>query len=409
MNLADAFRDCWEGLAPIGLNAATGGYRRFAWTEEDLACRRWFRSQALARGLRVEDDRNGNLWAWWETAAAARPAVVTGSHLDSVPDGGAFDGPLGVVSALLAVDLLRDAGFRPTRAIAVAVFSDEEGARFGLSCVGSRLLGGFVDSAAARGLRDAAGMTLDQAMRDAGADPHRMGRDDERLAAITAFVELHIEQGRALADLGAPVAVVTRIWPHGRWHASFTGEGNHAGTTRLIDRRDPLLPLASTVLAARRIADECGALATIGRVAVEPNATNAVAVRAHAWLDARAGDDETLEHMIEAITNAAVQAAAEHGVATSVRRESFSPAVDFDVALAARLRDALGRRGAPPPSLPTGAGHDAGILAARIPTAMLVVRNPTGVSHSPDEHADIDDCLEGVRALAAVLTELASE
>src|SRR5215469_3786644 len=156
------FADLWRGLEPVGRDPQTGGYRRYSWTAADTACRAWFTGQAERRGLAVETDNNGNLWAWW---GPKRPgAIVTGSHLDSVPDGGAFDGPLGVVSALAAVDLLKERPFSPERSVVLAALTEEEGARFGVSCLGSRLLTGGFDPDAARVLTDGAGTTLADAM-----------------------------------------------------------------------------------------------------------------------------------------------------------------------------------------------------------------------------------------------------
>lgn len=399
--LAQRFSALWASLSEIGRDPGSGGYRRFAWTAVDRELRDWFEGQAQQRGMAHEQDRNGNQWAWWGAPAAG--AVVTGSHLDSVPDGGAFDGPLGVASAFLAVDELRSRGVQPSRPLAVVNFSDEEGARFGVSCVGSRLLSGVLDPAAARDLRDADGVTLAEAMRWTGADPDAIGRDDEALSRIGVFVELHVEQGRALADLEAPVAVATAIWPHGRWRYTFGGEANHAGTTRLVDRRDPMLPFAATVQAARDVAERAGAVATFGRASIVPNGTNAIPSLVEAWLDLRAADDETLGTCVAEISAAVEAAAAPHGVTVAVDRESYSPVVAFDAALCERIRSVLGGV----PALPTGAGHDAGILSAQLPAGMLFVRNPTGISHSPAEEAETDDCVAGVRSLAAVMEDLA--
>jgi N-carbamoyl-L-amino-acid hydrolase len=390
----------WASLLPIGRDARTGGYRRYAWTAADLECRAWFRQQAARRGLDVEQDRNGNLWAWTMRGAGA---VVTGSHMDSVPHGGAYDGPLGVVSAFAVLDLLRDRGAELVRPVGVVAFSDEEGARFGVPCVGSRLLTGALDPGRARELRDAGGVPLAEAMAAGGADPQSLGGDEDRLRGIHAFVELHLEQGRALADAGAPVGVATAIWPHGRWRLDFAGTADHAGTTRLADRRDPMLTLSRMVLAAREQAHRAGALATVGKVRVEPNGTNAIPSLVQGWLDARAADEPTLRGLVDGICGATRDRAERDGVTVTVTQESYTPAVQFDPALRERIAALLG--GAP--MLPTGAGHDAGILAAAgVPAAMLFVRNPTGVSHSPAEHASVADCLAGVEALAAVLEDL---
>ncbi|WP_329132594.1 allantoate amidohydrolase [Streptomyces sp. NBC_01476] len=401
------FHTMWRDLLPLGRSAASGGYRRYAWTPADTDCRAWFREQAKARGLTYEVDRNGNQWAWLGDPLAGG-AVLTGSHLDSVPDGGAFDGPLGVVSAFAALDELRARGATPRKPLAVVNFGDEEGARFGLACVGSRLSAGQLTPAGARELRDADGVTLAAAMERAGYDPEAIGPDPERLARVDAFVELHVEQGRALDLQGARVGVASAIWPHGRWRFDFRGEANHAGTTRLEDRHDPMLTYANTVLAARKKARLAGALATFGKVAVEPNGVNAIASLVRGWLDSRAADEDTLAGLVAAIEQAARERGARDGVDVEVVRESFTPVVEFAHALRDRLTSLITRSGPDAvPVLPTGAGHDAGILSAAVPTAMLFVRNPTGVSHSPAESADEDDCAAGVTALADVLEGLA--
>jgi N-carbamoyl-L-amino-acid hydrolase len=398
----DRFAARWRSLLPIGRDGRDGGYVRYSWSEAELACREWFVEEALDRDLEVEIDGNGNLWAWWGSPDdSPEDAIVSGSHLDSVPHGGAYDGPLGVVSALLAVDVLRERGVRPARPLAVVVFTEEEGARFGLPCLGSRLLTGAVAADQARRLRDRDGKTLADAMAQAGLDPDRLGPDPARLARVGAFVELHVEQGRALDELGRAVGVASAIWPHGRYRLDFTGQGNHAGTTRMTDRHDPMLTLAYTVLAANKEARLQGAHATVGKVDVEPNATNAIPARATAWLDARAADEATLDGLVEAIRQRAEDRASHDGTAFSLKAESTTAEVSFDNAvtqLAAHELDA--------PILPTGAGHDAGVLAGHVDTAMLFVRNPTGISHAPQEHASDVDCAAGVNALADVLARL---
>jgi beta-ureidopropionase / N-carbamoyl-L-amino-acid hydrolase len=395
---AAAFDRMWADLAGIGRHPGTGGYRRFAWTREDAELREWFAGEAAARGLDLVEDRAGNLWAWWGDPDRHGPGLVLGSHLDSVTDGGAFDGPLGVVSGLAAVDALRAGGFRPARPLAVAVFGDEEGARFGVACAGSRLLTGALAPDRARSLTDADGLTMAEALTRAGRDPGELGRDEETLARVGAFVELHVEQGRALDELEKAVAVGTWIWPHGRWRIDLPGEANHAGTTALDDRRDPVVAFASTVLAVRGAAAWHDALATVGKVAVEPNGVNAVPSRVTAWLDARAPREAAVRAVVE---EAAAVVEVQGGC---VAEESWTGPTAFDRPLTDRLAASLGDV----PRLATGAGHDAGIVAAAgVPAAMLFVRNPTGVSHAPAEHAERDDCLAGVVALADVVAELA--
>ena len=402
------FGALWAELEPLGRDQGTGGYRRYSWTPADAECRAWFTRQAENLGLAVEPDRNGNLWAWWGPKGPRGPgAIVTGSHLDSVPDGGGYDGALGVASALAAVEELKARHFNPERPVAIAVFTEEEGARFRVACLGSRLMTGAIDPGTARSLSGDDGVTLAAAMTAAGGDAGLLGPDEDLLAQLGAFVELHVEQGRALAPLDAAVGIAKGIWPHGRWRLDFGGRADHAGTARFADRQDPMLPFARTVLAARRAAADSGALATIGKVIAEPGGANGVSSTVTAWLDARAPDDNTLQQTLTMIRSAAEIAASEHGVTLTVRQESYTPLVRFDDNLRDRITGVLGAAGITAPVLPTGAGHDAGILAERVPTAMLFVRNPTGVSHSPAEHADPADCEAGVHALALVLEDLA--
>ncbi|MEU4404974.1 allantoate amidohydrolase [Streptosporangium sp. NPDC023963] len=403
----------WGAIEHLGRDERTRGYLRDAWSPADLELRRWFGQEAARRGLDLREDRNGNLWAWWGDPSA-RPGVVTGSHLDSVRQGGAFDGPLGVVSAFAALDLLRARDFRPGRPLGIACFTDEEGARFGVPCVGSRLLTGILDPDRARALKDDEGDSLAEVLRGAGRDPGGLGRDEETLRHIGVFVELHVEQGQDLVHRDAQVGVASAIWPHGRWRFDFHGQANHAGTTRLADRDDPMLPFARTVLHARQAAERNGVLATFGKARVSPNNANAVPGLVTAWLDARGGDEVAVRELVEELSDFS---------GAEVTVESWTPVVDFDAVLRERVAAAAGGAVAAgkaagnvagnvaaagsAPVLPTGAGHDAGILAsAGVPSAMVFVRNPTGISHSPEEHADRADCHAGVTALAAVVEDL---
>ncbi|NYJ01654.1 N-carbamoyl-L-amino-acid hydrolase [Nocardioides thalensis] len=337
-------------------------------------------------------------------------SVLTGSHLDSVPDGGAFDGPLGVVSALAAVDMLRGRGVEPARPLGVAVFAEEEGSRFGRACLGSRLATGATTWEDARELRDADGIRLGDLVEggesagDHGPTRHaegvKTGRLGGWLAQVGCYVELHVEQGRGLVDLDAPVGVASGIWPHGRWRYDVRGRADHAGTTRMEDRADPMLTYAMTALAANKQARLAGQRATFGRVEVAPNGTNAVPSRVTAWLDARAESEAALDEMVAVIGRIAAERADRDGTSVTITAESVSGDVRFDDDLTTQVGGGV-------PKLPTQAGHDAGILqAAGIPSAMLFVRNPTGVSHSPVEHAETADCLVGVDALADALQRL---
>lgn len=395
----DDFERMWADLAPVGRSATSGGYFRQPFTTPERELAAWFEEQARARGLEVETDPFGNTVAWWRTGTG--PALLTGSHLDSVLDGGAYDGPLGVVSALAAVDRLRERGVEPDRPIGVAVFVEEEGSRFGLACLGSRLATGAVSWGDARGLRDRDGVALGDVVEGPVEGPVKAGAASPLLADVAAYVELHVEQGRDLVDRGAAVGAGSGIWPHGRYRFDFDGEANHAGTTRMEDRADPMLTCAMTVLAANKQARLLDARATFGRVEVVPNGTNAVPSRVRAWLDARCATTDVLDTLVKAVSRQARERAERDGTKVQVTPESVSGAVRFDAGLTGRAAEPSW------PVVPTAAGHDAGVLAAAgVPTAMLFVRNPTGVSHSPAEHAEMRDCLAGVEALADALGRL---
>lgn len=399
--MSDGYETMWRDLAPVG-RAASGGYFRQPYASAERELRGWFAEQCRDRGLVVEPDGNGNLLAWWDVPGGERhDAVLTGSHLDSVLDGGAFDGPLGVVSSLAAVDRLRERGVVPRRPLVVAAFAEEEGSRFGLACLGSRLATGATAAEAAYRLTDRDGVSLGDAMAAADVEP-ALGRAGW-LDQVGCAVELHVEQGRDLVVRDRAVALASVMWPHGRWRFDFRGEANHAGATRMEDRHDPMLTYAMTVLAANKQARLADARATFGRVSVEPNGTNAVPSLVAAWLDARAATTESLQALVATVERQAAERADRDGTSLAVTAESVSPEVGFDAALTERLSRLLGDA----PAIPSLAGHDAGVLAASgVPTAMVFVRNPTGVSHSPDEHAETADCLAGVEALADVLAEL---
>jgi N-carbamoyl-L-amino-acid hydrolase len=391
-------------IADIGRDPVRGGWSRPVLSGAELGLREWFVAHAGKRGLDVETDRNGVIWAWHAPDGRYDDVVVTGSHLDSVPGGGAYDGPLGVASALVAFDQLAASGVEG-RPRAIAVFPEEEGSRFGVACLGSRLLTGDLAPGLAMALKDPEGRTFAEALRTAGGTPEHLGADPEALGRMGAFVELHVEQGRGLVDLGQPVAVGSSILGHGRWRVTIDGAGNHAGTTLMADRRDPMVAAGALVVEVQRLARAVpDARATVGRLVPTPGGTNVIASRVDVWLDVRHPQDSTTLALVEEIRQAAGAAAAEQGCTVLFTEESFSAKVDFD----GRLRDQLCAVLPDAPVLATGAGHDAGVLKGHVPTAMLFVRNPTGVSHAPDEAVEDGDAEAGAAALAAALEHLAT-
>jgi hydantoinase/carbamoylase family amidase len=345
-------------------------------------------------GLDVSVDAAGNLFGRLPGTSAEE--IWSGSHLDSVPQGGRFDGALGVVAALEAVERLGP----QERTLAVVAFRDEEGWRFGHGCFGSRALCGGLATAELE-TADEEGVTIAEAVRSLGFGPVREGGWLERPPA--AFVELHVEQGPVLAAKAAPLGIVTSIVGLARLRVAFTGQGGHAGTTSMQGRRDALVAAARFVLAVKEAAEARDrAVATIGQLTVEPNAANVIPTRVELLVDARAPDDETLAELADEI-----EAAAEGGDVERVGR--MQPA-EMHPDLRSALRAALEELGLRAAELPSGAGHDAGILAAAgVPSAMLFVRSLAGgVSHSPDEHSDDADVALGVDALERALRRLAT-
>lgn len=400
--VSDTVAGLLSEIADLGRDPVRGGYSRPVLSDAELGLREWFVAHADKRGLDVETDRNGVIWAWHAPGGRYDDAVVTGSHLDSVPGGGAYDGPLGVASALVAFDQLAAAGVAG-RPRAIAVFPEEEGSRFGVACLGSRLLTGALAPERALALKDPDGRTFAEALATAGARPEHLGPDPEALSRMGAFVELHVEQGRGLVDLGQPVAVGSSILGHGRWRVTVDGRGNHAGTTLMADRQDPMVAAGALVVAVQRVARAVPeARATVGRLVPTPGGTNVIASRVDLWLDVRHPDDATTLALVEEIRRAADLAAAEQGCTATLLEESFSATVDFDAA----LRDELCAVLPDAPVLATGAGHDAGVLKDHVPTAMLFVRNPTGVSHAPDEAVEDGDAEAGADALARTLAHV---
>lgn len=412
-------------IADIGTDPIRGGYSRPAYSDSELTLREWFISEARSRGLEVYTDGNGIIWAWWdlpsswEGDASRVGALVTGSHLDSVPGGGAFDGPLGVASALAAVDVLKA---RETagqlirgRALAVTVLPEEEGSRFGVACLGSRLLTGAIDLDKALNLKDADGLTFGEVAQRNGLNARYMGRDPQAIQAIGDFVELHVEQGRGLNTAGftstegkqSAVAVGSSILGHGRWRISVRGQGNHAGTTLMTDRSDPMVAAAEIVLAVKRAASRReGARGTVGRIEPVPGGTNVIASRVEIWLDVRHPDDAVTAQVVEEIYRRTREISAVEGCSAQMTEESYSGTVHFNPDLTRSLQVAVQRTATGAPVLDTGAGHDAGVLAAHVPSGMLFVRNPSGISHSPEEYVEDDDAEAGVVALADALAEL---
>jgi beta-ureidopropionase / N-carbamoyl-L-amino-acid hydrolase len=389
---AEKLEELLSDLVPIGLGE-DGGTTRLAWTREDEEAAGWFARRAGAIGRTMERDPAGNLWAVPDTPG---PWWAAGSHLDSVREGGRFDGALGVAAAFAVAE---------HAPIAVISFADEEGARFNTPTFGSRALVGRLDVDDALDRFADRGVTLADAMAGAGVDPDGLGDAPQWLEKLRGFLELHVDQTRDVASGFSAAGVVTRLAARLRLQVELAGRADHAGTTPREERHDALAAAARIIVRAdSESAERLGMVFTTGRLEVEPNAPTTVPARARMWLDARAPDAETVESWKEAVTAEAHRVAEEAGVTLALRTASWSPGTEFPEDVRNALRVAL-----PPPKqqIVCYAGHDAGVIAGVRPAGMVLVRNETGISHSPEEEVTLEDAAVGANALLTAVGRLA--
>lgn len=346
-------------------------------------------------GMGARRDAAGNLVGRYEGAAPGARAVMLGSHLDTVHDGGAYDGALGVVAAIEVVARLRAAGTRLAHALEVVSFADEEGVRFDGTVLGSAALAGVLPEGWET-RHDADGVSAAEAVAAFGLDPARVGEASRVADPPAAYIELHIEQGPELELLGRPLGAVTAIAGATRLAIALTGQAGHAGTVPMAARRDALAAAAECVLAVERICAGPGAVGTVGRIQVAPNASNVIPGRARFSLDLRSGDDALHEALLAELLDAFTAIAARRGLRLGIERGSETRATRCDPGLVEAIADAIGE-GAP--RLASGAGHD-GISMSRLgPVGMIFVRCAGGISHSPLESVAPEDIRAGIEAL----------
>lgn len=354
-------------------------------------------------GMSVRVDAAGNLRGTYPGSSSVTPPLLIGSHLDTVPQAGAFDGILGVVLGVALVDLLEQR--RLPFPIEVIGFSEEEGVRFGLPFIGSRALAGTIDDELlAKTDRD--GTSVRSAIASYGLDPARV--PDVRIENALGYVEFHIEQGPVLDTLDLPLGVVTAIVGQSRFEITFTGSANHAGTTPMAARRDALAAASEWIGAVEAEArDTPDLVATVGRIEVEPGATNVIAGRATVSLDVRDAEDRVRQAAVERLLAAAHRIASRRRLSVDVQERLVQASAPMDHELTAMMARAVERSGSTVHRMASGAGHDAMVMAARVPCAMLFVRSPGGVSHHPDETVREADVAAALAAGAYLLEDLA--
>jgi allantoate deiminase len=358
-----------------------------------------------AAGMSAHEDAIGNVVGRYEGATAGVPALLLGSHLDTVRDAGRWDGPLGVVTAIAVVDALHRAGKRLVFPVEVVGFADEEGTRFGATMLGSRALTGRFDPALLD-LHDAAGITMAEALRAYGLEPAQIGEAARGREDFFAYLELHIEQGPVLERLGIPVGCVTAIAGATRLRVTIEGQAGHAGTVPMQGRHDALAAAAAAVLAVEgRAVIEDGIVATVGRMEVFPGSVNVIPGRVVFTVDLRAAEDDKRLRMVEDIRGAIERLCTRRDVAVRIEQTHALPAAPCEPALQHAIAAAIDAEGYPVRLLPSGAGHDAMEIAAIAPIGMIFVRCRGGISHNPAEHASEADIEVGARVLHRLLVD----
>ena len=397
-----------EHLAGLS-DAPAPAVTRVLYSDTDLAARAYLKGLLAGTGLRLREDALGNTFARWEGCEPGLPAVASGSHIDAVPHSGRFDGTVGVLGALEAIRALQAAGFSPGRPIELVLFTSEEPTRFGLGCIGSRAMAGAVTPPQLRRLEDEEGRNLDEVRRQAG---FHGDLEDVRLPKghYHAFVELHIEQGPLLEREGVSIGVVEAIAAPTTLHVKLRGEGGHAGTVLMSERRDALLAgtrIAQAVEEAARGTGSGNSVATVGIFDVHPRAANSIPSEVFLTVDARDTEPARRDTMVVAI-RAAIAAEEARGVATEVEVINADPPVICDAEVIQAITAAAEEAGFRTRPLFSRAYHDALFMAQLCPSGMIFIPCRGGVSHRPDEYAEPEAIAAGVKVLARTLARLAT-
>jgi allantoate deiminase len=394
-----------EELGRVG-RLPEGGLYRGVYTPAWATARAMVAEWGRAAGLEVREDAVGNLWLRLPGTEPG-PAIVTGSHIDTVRNGGKYDGALGIIAGLTAVEVLKARFGRPKRTLEVLATCEEDGARFRSRLWGSRAILGVIRPEEPDSILDAEGVSIGEAMRRLGFDPARI--PEARRDDIGAFIELHIEQGPVLETSGHQVGIVTVVTGLTMAVAEVTGRADHAGTTPMDARRDALVGAARMILAVRRAALTVGrpAAATVGRIEAWPGGSNVVPERVRFTIDIRHTDEDQLRRLENRVARACRQVARNCDLGLDFRVVSSTSPTPLDPALRRLLVDLASGLGLKFLEMPSGAGHDAAWLARRFPAAMIFVPSRDGRSHSPLEYTPVEQITPGIALLAAALHRLA--
>ena len=397
----DALAAISEAPAPV--------VTRILFSEADLQGRRFVKNLIAEIGLAAREDAAGNIFARWPGRQPTLAPIATGSHIDAIPNAGRYDGVVGVLGALEAVRALKASGYRPERSIELIVFTAEEPTRFGIGCLGSRLLAGNLSSAQARRLRDREGVTLEEWRRRAGCDPADLSSVRLTPATYAGFIELHIEQGPLLENENVDIGVVERIAAPSTLRLELTGVGGHAGAVLMIDRHDALLAGAEIALQVEQAALSSGSPDTVGTTGVfriEPGAVNSVPSRAWLEIDLRDTQLAARDAALEKIEREVPQICRRRGVAVQMERLNVDPPATCDPKLVECVGAACAELRLSCRKMISRAYHDTLFMAQLCPATMIFIPCRGGVSHRPDEYSSPVQIERGVRVLAQTLRSL---
>lgn len=394
-------------LGAFSSTSGDHGVTRLAWSAEYRAAQRWLIVQMRALGLRTHVDAAGNTWGRWEVGEL--PALVVGSHIDSVPMGGMYDGCLGVLAGLEVVRTLQRAGFRPRRQMWLVAWAEEEGSATGVALLGSRAFTGLLPESELTAARPGSGPQVTQLLRD-GEERTETPLPDlvNECESISAYLELHVEQGPVLEEAEVPIGVVSQIVGLETGSVRVQGEPNHAGGTPMGSRKDALVGASIMVQAVDRISRELGLRATVGELAVSPGASNVIPGDCELEVDARSESQAVLDSFFVALGDECAALAAERGLEAHYSREYALAPTELDGRLRQLLRDTATGLGTAHMDIVSGAGHDAMALATKVPTAMVFVPSRLGISHAPKEFSSRSACGLGTSVLAEAAAELLS-
>ena len=383
---------------------------RVLFSAADLRARAYVKELCREAGLTLREDAVGNTFARWAGREPSLPPVATGSHIDAIPNAGRYDGVVGVLGAIEAMRALQRAGFEPQRAIELIIFTAEEPTRFGLGCVGSRLLAGSLSLEKAAALRDEQGKSLEELRRAAGFGEHDLRQVRFAPDCYAAFVELHIEQGPVLEREGIPIGVVEKIAAPSTLRVQLTGVGGHAGAMLMPERHDALLAGAEIALGVEQAATTSGSPDTVGTTGVfriEPGAVNSVPCRAWLEIDLRDTQVSTRDAALNRIENSVAQVCQKRGVSFQLERLNVDAPAICDPPLVQTVASVCGELKLPVKRMVSRAYHDTLFMAQVCPATMIFIPCRGGVSHRPDEYSSPEQIRQGVEVLALTLARLA--